>query len=416
MLRRLLRKAPRMTWRLLALLLVTCAVLGWWFAGYLLVAPGAGELTEVHKCPSCYGVTACPAFMLGQVELTGASRLVRLLDLVGGRNVMFATHGDRRVVLKRLGNRRELAELDARICREMGRRPGCRVGDAMWKVKDVRSLIASLLDMPDVSPNSSDSYRSLHLCPSTTNVDLFLEKIFLRYRAIGREILYTNIWTMLLINPEPIILQVLPAEEGWPVPRYLGACGRIAVQEYAGDMLTSHHGAPWLSRASMAYQLLSAAEQFTSGHPHFRFYLTDVSPDNIAVDPAGVVRFVDLENVVVLDKAAGVNGELKMWDRRHTSEHIECEGCFAFSVQDLCSHHVSDHNFYAVCQELLLPAGASPGVMPGGLLHDVPPHVLASHPQLPRLIEHCARPPPHLDRATAAHNLARLLANITAQS
>jgi hypothetical protein len=38
------------------------------------------------------------------------------------------------------------------------------------------------------------------------------------------------------------------------------------------------------------------------------------------------------------------------WDIPHVSETFDCNGCFAFSAADICSHSRSDHNFYAVCQ------------------------------------------------------------------
>jgi len=82
------------------------------------------------------------------------------------------------------------------------------------------------------------------------------------------------------------------------------------VEEYAGEMLTSYHNAPWLQRAYFAYQLLIAAHNFTDSHPYFGFYITDVSPDNIAVDAQGRLRFVDLENVVVLDRNVPDEGAL----------------------------------------------------------------------------------------------------------
>lgn len=92
--------------------------------------------------------------------------------------------------------------------------------------------------------------------------------------------------------------------------KYVGACGRVVVEEYAGEMLTLFHNAPWLQRAHFAYQLLIAAHNFTDSHPYFGFYLTDVSADNIAVDARGRVRFVDLENVIVLDRNVPDEGAL----------------------------------------------------------------------------------------------------------
>jgi len=103
---------------------------------------------------------------------------------------------------------------------------------------------------------------------------------------------------------------VLQEQDGWPVAKYVGACGRVVVEEYAGEMLTSYHNAPWLQRAHLAYQLLIAAHNFTDSHPYFGFYLTDMSADNIAVDARGRLRFVDLENVIVLDRNVPDEGVL----------------------------------------------------------------------------------------------------------
>ncbi len=40
-----------------------------------------------------------------------------------------------------------------------------------------------------------------------------------------------HIFVMLHSNPEPAVLMALPQEEGWPFPRYFGACGRVAAFE-----------------------------------------------------------------------------------------------------------------------------------------------------------------------------------------
>lgn len=103
---------------------------------------------------------------------------------------------------------------------------------------------------------------------------------------------------------------MLREQDGWPVAKYMGACGRVVVEEYAGEILTSYHNAPWLQRAHLAYQLLIAAHNFTDSHPLFGFYLTDISADNIAVDAHGKLRFVDLENVIVVDRNVPDEGVL----------------------------------------------------------------------------------------------------------
>lgn len=94
----------------------------------------------------------------------------------------------------------------------------------------------------------------------------------------------------------------MPAEDGWPVPKYFGACGRLVVEEYIGPTLSNYHLEPWFRRAKIASSLLEAAEMFTYRNPQFGFYLTDVSPDNIAVDKGDNAKFIDMENIIVVDK------------------------------------------------------------------------------------------------------------------
>lgn len=96
------------------------------------------------------------------------------------------------------------------------------------------------------------------------------------------------------------MFQLLNADStSWPVPQYIGACGRLIIESDCGDNLNDYADLKWEGRAYLAYQLLDAAKKFTYDHPLFRIYLTDLSPDNVAVDSTLKVRIVDLENVVI---------------------------------------------------------------------------------------------------------------------
>lgn len=50
------------------------------------------------------------------------------------------------------------------------------------------------------------------------------------------------------------------AEDGWPVPRYLGACGRIVVALNAGEPLIDYHAKSWPERAG--YNLILSCKLF----------------------------------------------------------------------------------------------------------------------------------------------------------
>ena len=43
------------------------------------------------------------------------------------------------------------------------------------------------------------------------------------------------------------------------------------------------------------------------------------------------------------------------WNIPHTSASYGCSDCFSYSVEDLCSHETSDHNYFGVCQGILAP-------------------------------------------------------------
>ncbi|XP_067007079.2 divergent protein kinase domain 2A [Anabrus simplex] len=344
--------------------------------------PDLAQLVELEKCPACFGTSLCAVFSEGNVSYTG------FLGLLGSKNVLFASIGDKKVVLKKLGHDWELQKLDRLVC---ARRLG-----------DIRAAIIDHFTRPVVSHRLS---YGLHLCPSGANFDLLLSDILHKNSGVQPDVLYMNIWTLAVINGEPLILQILDEREGWPVPKYYGACGRVVVEEYVGNMLSFYFKAPWFTRAKLAYQLLVAAHDFTDKHPHFRFYLTDVSMDNIAVDEAEKVKFIDVEDMIILDKQAPVQERPVSWTAAHVSEKFDCDECFVFSSHDICSHHISDHNYFAVCQQLL--------ATDRGLLSSIPSQVLKLHPQLPTLVEECAFPLGKGGRFEAAQQLTALLANIT---
>lgn len=75
--------------------------------------------------------------------------------------------------------------------------------------------------------------------------------------------------------------------------------------------------------------------------------MTDATPDNIVVDATTFdVTFVDLDDVFVVDSKRFTNNQVV-----HRHEKIACDGmCFAYVPEELCSHHLSDINLFAICQ------------------------------------------------------------------
>ena len=125
-------------------------------------------------------------------------------------------------------------------------------------------------------------------CTSTQHLlDHVITRSTFHQLAQGHSISLENILSILILNPEPLVLMTFPAEEGWPVPKYYGSCGRFAVVENAGYPLSSAVDKSFTKRARLALQVLEMAQKFTQNDMNLSLYLTDWSMDNFAVDKTG---------------------------------------------------------------------------------------------------------------------------------
>ncbi|KAM8953656.1 divergent protein kinase domain 2A [Pelodytes ibericus] len=383
------------------------------------------ELTErrflsLNKCPACFGTSWCRKFMNGQLSFEGWARL-RFLDFFNVKNVHFAQYGEpregsRRVVLKRLGSNQELAELDQRICKKATGRPRCDLIPAMYKTNFARLNGDVRLLTPEVVEGWSDFVH----CPSQRLLDRMVRR-YAETKDSGSFLLKNlkdtermQLLLTLSFNPEPLVLQSFPSDEGWPFAKYLGACGRMVAVNYVGEELWSFFNAPWETRVDLAWQLMEIAEQLTNNDFDFALYLLDVSFDNFAVGPRdGKVIIVDAENVLVADKKLIKQNKPENWDVWYESKFDDCdkEACLSFSKEILCSRATVDHNYYAICQNLLSRHATWRGTS-GGLLHDTPAEI-AKDGRLEALLDECANPKKRYGRFKAAKELREYLAQLS---
>lgn len=147
----------------------------------------------------------------------------------------------------------------------------------------------------------------------------------------------------------------------------------------------TYYDSPWIYRAKIVSSILNAAHMFTFKSKDFGFYLTDISIDNIAINSEGTAKFIDLENIIVVDKNISEEGSIyefsilriiifhlnnshRRWlhyiayvlDKSATWHNVQentidlnCSNCFPFSPTDICNHRLSDHNYYAICRVCL---------------------------------------------------------------
>lgn len=222
------------------------------------------DLTEPDTCPACFGVTYCTE-LKNNVSFT-YDRFVRLVfNLISVKNVYFVANGNQHLVIKKL--------VDKNI--QLNPPP--------------KNIVAR-----DLVEILTTKYRNFETCDVAT-AKLFLNNFARKNTA--------HLWTLMHANIEPLLLELFPQNLSWPVPKLYGYCGRTVIVENCGIPLTDIENFAWHKRAYVALQLLEAAERFTLNHPNFRLYLTDISPDNVVVNPVDLkVSFIDLENAVLQTK------------------------------------------------------------------------------------------------------------------
>ncbi|XP_065202103.1 divergent protein kinase domain 2A-like [Planococcus citri] len=350
------------------------------------------------KCPFCFGDTFCSRVDRVDVRLT---LIDYILDKLDRKTVFYGKFKDHPIVIKKLATTEERFHLEDKISYLFDHQ--FNYYDYKFEEEARRFYYESLLLL-----NSSfhDPSYKLKWCPTLTGVTQFFDPIIQEnfYDTIA-----LNIWTSLVLNPEPLMLQVFKAEDGWPVPKYFGSCGQAAFVAYCGESLNNYFHHSWLLRVHIAEELLQIAQTFTFKNPKIGVYLRDLSYDNVVMDPHLKVRVVDLEHVILVDKNEAP-GMPSTWYSIHRSEHFECQNCITYSPIIICSHHLSDHNFYAVCKEFF--HSESPNDY--GLLHSLPNNTL--YDDKIQLIKHyaelCVQPTNNESRFEIAGKLKKLLSEV----
>lgn len=399
------------------------------------------KFLEIKKCPACFGVQLCPAFLTGDIVPETWSRY-KATQLLNQRNVYFATFHDKHVVLKKLAHNSRLEQLDRHILEQSvgllrspieqlsvstAVRPYTHQNVWLDRVKDLEGNDSTLVHRLRTFDPTSHDLRSnalegsanlfrgseMFICPSQRKLN-YIENEFVKNNVgLYRLTCLYNLMTLLLLNSEPLIFQSFPANKGWPFPVYYGACGRVIVEEYVGPNLAQWlPDAPLNERINAALQMLTIADQFTNGTAGFRLYVTDLSLYNIAVGLDGILKIVDGENIVVVDLEKIENDRPNNFDVPYASDNAGCEHlpsdphCVSYSEQDMCNRLYNDHNYFAVCQELFSSLDSF------GLMNGLPDYILERFPLILKYQSDCYSSSTPGTREKAAKNLISIYGEI----
>lgn len=350
---------------------------------------------ELPKCPACYGISACTNMVNGQYHLMGWNRW-RFLHVLNKKNVYHATIEDSAVVLKKLAHNWELELLDAWLCKQAFGSKECDVGAAAI-------ALSSQNDTRKATAMSSFGVNDFSHCMNHQLLGK-VKDAFAKTEPLSNK--HANVLTLMHLNPEPLIIQTFPYEEGWPFPKHLGACGRVVVENYVGPSLASYGSAPWRTRATLAYKLTVLAEKLTNNQTPYCLYMTDIMFSNFAISAKDEVILVDVENVVVAtcrQNGSRRSNSISRYANRMTSNEEQ----MVYSIDELCSPKIADHNYYGICQGILSSKPWSNEV-DGGLLHSFPSKVNARW-NITNIVNECSKPTTHFGRFTAFAQLQKAL-------
>ncbi|KAJ8787806.1 hypothetical protein J1605_005708 [Eschrichtius robustus] len=155
----------------------------------------------------------------------------------------------------------------------------------------------------------------------------------------------------LAVNAHPILLQIFPGAEGWPLPKYLGSCGRFLVSTSTSP-LQEFYGAPADQAADLAYQLLGVLESLRSNDLNYFFYFTHVDVDMFGIFNNGHLFIRDASALGVIDRQEGSQAASR------AGENKDVFSCLVSGCQTelpSCDTIPEKQNLLLVCGQVLPP-------------------------------------------------------------
>lgn len=198
----------RRFWKRMIILIITFAI-SFYIPVFIfgnLKIPKVVRLTDLNRCPVCYGISICPELYSNQIVLEEH----RWQDLLF--NVKNIYHGytksNRKVILKKLAYDKQLDKFDNNLCKTFDLHNNCKPMDLL-NVTNINKKITNIVHYNLTRSSVSVQPRTgLIFCPYPEGIHDFLKPIL--NNKIGKQ--YNsdllNVWTMLNLNAEPIILQV----------------------------------------------------------------------------------------------------------------------------------------------------------------------------------------------------------------
>lgn len=156
---------------------------------------------EVEKCPFCYGHNLCALFDNNEISFSNLTFSEKICNIVNVKNVYLANYNYVKVVLKKLGHAWELANIDDIICKD-------QFDENCPPYSDCYNMDYTSKIMEYFMTDNEDFPKNIKLC-SLSTINQFMNNIFSLYSHCNISVMTANIWTLILANSEPLLLQVM---------------------------------------------------------------------------------------------------------------------------------------------------------------------------------------------------------------
>ncbi|XP_036990933.2 divergent protein kinase domain 2B [Artibeus jamaicensis] len=262
----------------------------------------------LDKCNACIGTSICKKFFKEEIRFDNwlASHLELPLDYLLSYPANYSDDSKtwRPVEICRLISKHQNEISDQRICASAAAPKTCSIEHVLRKTRRFQKWLQAKRLTPDLVQGLPSP---LLRCPSQR----LLDRVVRRYAEVADagsifmdhftdrdklRLLYT-----LAVNTHPILLQIFPGAEGWPLPKYLGSCGRFLVST-STSVLQEFYGAPPDQAADLAYQLLRVLDSLRSNDLNYFLYFTHMDAAMFGIFNNGHLFIRDASALGVIDK------------------------------------------------------------------------------------------------------------------
>ncbi|XP_042539581.1 LOW QUALITY PROTEIN: divergent protein kinase domain 2B [Dipodomys spectabilis] len=311
----------------------------------------------LDKCNACIGTSICKKFFKEEIRFDNslASDLELASDYLPSYSANYSDDSKtwRPVEIFRLVSKEQNEISDRRICAFASAPKTCSIERILRKTGRFQKWLQAKRLTPDLVQGLPSPFLR---CPSQR----LLDRVVRRYAEVADagsifmdhftdrdklRLLYT-----LAVNAHPIFLQIFPGAEGWPLPKYLGSCGRFFVSTSTRP-LQEFYGAPPDEAADLAYQLLGVLESLRSNDLNYFFYFTHVDAAMFGIFSNGHLFIRDASALGVIDKQEGSQAAPRAGENQDIFSCL-VSGCQA-QLLPSCDNIPDKQSVVLVCQQLL---------------------------------------------------------------